>query len=58
MSSVHERYGRTRVFQVVAHPEMTEEEKEEAKAAAYKSHIRKGGAGFQKTGSDEDSDFD
>jgi len=44
--------------EVVAHPEMTEEEKQEAKAAAYKSHIRKGFSNFQKTGSDEDSDFD
>ncbi|KAF5839132.1 hypothetical protein DUNSADRAFT_1530 [Dunaliella salina] len=44
--------------EVIAHPEMTEEEKEEAKAAAYKSQIRKGFSNFQKSGSDEDSDFD
>eukprot|EP00983_Pelagomonas_calceolata_P078549 1154299-Pelagomonas_calceolata.AAC.7 len=48
----------TAAYLVVAHPEMTEEEKQEAKAAAYKSHIRKGFSNFQKTGSDEDSDFD
>jgi hypothetical protein len=45
-------------LQVVTQPEMTDEEKEEAKAAAYKSQIRKGLTNFSKTGSDEDSDLD
>jgi len=46
------------VLQVIAEPELTEEEREEARAAAYKSQIRKGVRQVQKTGSDEDSDFD
>jgi len=44
--------------QVVQEREMTEEEREDARAAAHKSSIRKGSTNFQRTASDEDSDLD